>query len=205
MGQGSRFPLIAFTSLATLSLASYQWPLRWLLSGTPILTFFILLGDSKGYRILPIIPLWTLISTLNLVYAIAATSWLLYGLFTILVYPAICITCLFQFDYIARIVRRSLRRLITELHIFHDTIALFDLPALQIDVDVDGLMVVPRLTISLSSLTEVAHAIEVGIKLSDDLEIAISTEQVIVSLFRGVEVGDCFANIKGGQHEMTFG
>lgn len=197
-------PLV-FSAFVALAVATWKWPLRWLLSGTPILTFCILLGSSKGYRILPVLPLWTILSTLNLTYAVAATSWLLYGFFTATVYPAIFLTCLFQFETVARAVRRSLRKFITQLHFVHDTIAFFDIPALEIDVDVDGLMVVRGLTISLSSLTVVAHGVEVGIKLSGDMELAICVEKVTIPLFRKVVISDCFANIKGGEYEMTFG
>lgn len=196
---------VFFSALAVLAASKWAWAFRWAVSGTPLLTFCILLGASKGHRILSIVPLWTLISTINLVYAVAATSWLLFGLLTVITYPTIFLTCLFQFDLVARYVRRTLRRFIIQLQFVHDTIALFEIPALEIDVDVDGLMVIRGLTISLSTLTVVAHGIEVGIKLADDLELAISTEKVTVALFRSVKISDCFANVKGGQREMTFG
>lgn len=86
-----------------------------------------------------------------------------------------------------------------------DKIAFFDIPALEIDTEVDGLMVLRGITFSLSNLSFVVHGVEVGIKLSDDMELAIQTERVEVKLFRGIEVGDCFANLKGGEFEMTFG
>jgi hypothetical protein len=44
-----------------------------------------------------------------------------------------------------------------------------------------------------------------GIKLTKDIELAICVDQVTVSLFRRIEIGDVFANVKGGQFEMTFG
>ena len=193
-----------FSASVVLGVATWQWPLRWLLSGAPILTFFILLGAANGYRILEVVPLWTLFSTLHLAYAVSATSWLLYGVFTIIMYPTIFFTCLFQFDAVARLCRRTLRKLLSELQFVKDTIALFEIPALEIDVDVDGLMVVRGLTISWSTLTVIAHGIEVGIKMADDIELAIATEIVVISLFRGVEVGECYANVKGTASEMTF-
>lgn len=202
---GSPTGVVLFSAFAALALATWSWPIRWAISGTPILTFVILLGNANNQRILPFIPLWTLVSTLNLAYAVAATSWLLYALFAIGVYPTIFFTSLFQFDFVARHVRRALRRFIVQLQFVHDTIALFDIPALEIDVDVDGLMVVRGLTISLSTLTVVAHGIEVGIKLADDMELAISTETVTIALFRRIDISDCYANIKGGEREMTFG
>lgn len=196
---------VLFSAFVAFSVSKWEWSVRWLISGTPLLTFLILFGAWKGYRILPIIPLWTLISTLNLVYAVAATSWLLYGLLTAGIYPAIFFTCLFQFDLVARIVRKALRKFIIQLQFVQDTIAFFNIPALEIDVDVDGLMVVRGLTLSLSTLTVVAYGIEVGIKLADDMELAICVERVTIPLFRRVDIGDCFANIKGGHYEMTFG
>lgn len=85
-----------------------------------------------------------------------------------------------------------------------DKIALFDIPALEIDTEVDGLMVIRAVTFSLSTLTLVAHGVEVGIKLSDDMELAISCEKVTIPFFRRIEIDDCYAALKGGQYEMTF-
>jgi hypothetical protein len=101
-------------------------------------------------------------------------------------------------------VRKGLRKVLKQLSFINDKIALFNLPALEIDTEVDGLMVVRGVTISLSSLTIIAHGIEVGIKLSDDMELAISCEQITISLFRKIEIDDCYAAVKGGQYEMTF-
>jgi hypothetical protein len=105
---------------------------------------------------------------------------------------------------VSNLARKSLRALIKQLHFIDDKVAFFDIPALEIDTDVDGLMVLRGITFSLSTLSFVVHGVEVGIKLSDDMELAIQTEKVTVSLFRKIEVGDCFANLKGGEFEMTF-
>jgi hypothetical protein len=196
---------IIFATTTALLVALYSWPRRWLLSGTPILQFCILLGSSEGTRVLPFIHLWPLSTTLNLIYAISSTSWLLYWVFTALCYPAIFLTCLFQFHFVSNFARRILRNVLKQLHFIDDKIAFFDIPALEIDTEVDGLMVLRGITFSLSSLSFVVHGVEVGIKLSDDMELAIQTERVEVKLFRGIEVGDCFANLKGGTYEMTFG
>lgn len=58
--------------------------------------------------------------------------------------------------------RRWLRKLLVGLHFTRDTIAFFDLPALEIDTDVSGLFVVRGVSISLSSLTIVAYGLELG-------------------------------------------
>jgi hypothetical protein len=192
---GLSTPLL-YSAAVTLLVSLYEWPRRWVFSGSPILTLFVLIGAAKGYRVLPFIPLWSLITTVNLVYAVASTSWLLYGIFAAACYPAICLTCLFQFKVVADVVRRILRLILKQLHFVNDKVAFFDIPALEIDTDVAGLMVIRGLDISLSTLTIVAHGIEVGIKLSSDLELAIQTERVTIPLFRRIQISDCMANIK---------
>ena len=193
-----------FAAFVVLLVALSSWRQRWLISGAPILQFVILLGASEGYRVLPIFGLWTLFSTLNLVYAVASTSWLLYGVFAAFCYPAIVLACIFQFSYVSDILRKALRKVLKELHFLNDKIAFFDIPGLEIDTEVDGLMALRGITFSLSTLSFVVHGVEVGIKLSDDMELAIQVEEVTVKLFRSIDISDCFANIKGGEFEMTF-
>ncbi|KAK5115625.1 hypothetical protein LTR85_009796 [Meristemomyces frigidus] len=120
-------------------------------------------------------------------------------------YPSILLTCLFQFSFAADFARRSLRRFLKQLHFTRDKIALFNLPALEIDTDVNGLFVVRGVTISLSSLTIVAYGIELGLKLADDIELAMHADKVTIALFRRIEIGDVYGNVKGGKPEMTFG
>jgi hypothetical protein len=79
---------------------------------------------------------------------------------------------------------------------------LFNISALEIDVDVDGLMAVRAMMISLSTLTILVHGIELSIKLSGDLGIAIQTEKLTVALFRSIEIGDVYGNIKVGEYEV---
>ncbi|KAK3717651.1 hypothetical protein LTR37_005718 [Vermiconidia calcicola] len=100
--------------------------------------------------------------------------------------------------------RRNLRRWLRQLHFTRDKIALFNLPALEIDTDVNGLFVIRGVTISLSSLSLVAHGIELGLMLADDIELAIYVDEVTVSLFRRIEIGEVYANVKGGKVEMSF-
>ena len=206
---GGRVPWLStphvFALLPLLSIAKFDWSVRWLLSGAPILSYSVLLGAAKGNRFLPFIPLWTFFATLNLAYAVAATSWLFYWVFIAGCYPLILISCLYQFDPFGEFARRQLRALLKELHFPKDKIALFNLPALEIDTEVDGLLVIRGVTVSLSSLTVVAHGVEVAIKLPYDMELAITTDRVTVSLFRKIEVDDVFANLKGGEYEQAFG
>jgi hypothetical protein len=92
-----------------------------------------------------------------------------------------------------------------DLHFINDQIAFFDLPALEIDTEVKGLFVIRGVTLSLSTLTLVAHGVEAGIKLADDIELGIQVDKVVVPLFREITVDDVYANVKGGDWEVTFG
>jgi hypothetical protein len=95
--------------------------------------------------------------------------------------------------------------MLTQLHFINDKIAFFDIPALEIDTEVEGLLVIRGVTISLSRLSVIAHGVEVGIKLSEDMEFAVQVDEVRVFFFRRIELGDVYANLKGGEYEMTFG
>lgn len=195
----------ALAAVAVALLALYQWPLRWIFSGAGPLTYILLLGSASGHRVLPFLGVWTQVTLLNLVYYVAATSWLLYWVFVSACYPSMFLASLFQFNLVAKFVRRRLRNLLRELQFTNDQIAFFNLPALEIDVDVEGLMCIRGITVHLSTLTIIAHGVEVGIKFSDDMELAIVTDKVKIALFRRIDIDDVYANLKGGEYEMTFG
>ncbi|WPG98020.1 Hypothetical protein R9X50_00080400 [Acrodontium crateriforme] len=193
------------TAIVVVLVAGLAWAQRWALSACAIESLVLIFGESTSSRLFSSIPLWSILAALNVVYAVCSTSWLLYGVFTALCYPLVLLTCLFQFDTAANFARKNLRKVLRQLHFTRDTIALFNIPALQIDTDVEGLFVVRGLSISLSNLTIEAHSIELGIKLSSDMELALYVDTVKVSLFRKIEIGDVFGNLKGGKVEMTFG
>jgi hypothetical protein len=92
-----------------------------------------------------------------------------------------------------------------DLHFFNDKIAFFNLPGLEFDTSTTGLLAIRGATLHLSTLTLVAHGVEVAVKLSDDIELAIQVDKVTVSLFRNIEIDDVYASVKGGEWEMTFG
>ncbi|KAK5098512.1 hypothetical protein LTR70_002725 [Exophiala xenobiotica] len=200
---GTTWPLLA-TPLTLLLVLTTSWARRWLFSGCAVESLLILFDSTTKSRTFPAIPLWTLLSSFNLIYAVASTSWLLYALFSAACWPSVFLTCLLQFQLAADFARKNLRTLLRDLHFTRDRIALFNLPALEIDTEVAGLMVIRGITLSLSNLTLVAHGIEVGIKLTDEIELALHTDEVRVPLFRSIEVDDVYANIKGGKAEMTF-
>jgi hypothetical protein len=196
----------AFLLCTVLGAISLSWPFRWVISGAPILVYMVLLGEAYGHRILPFVPVWTIFATVNLVYVVSSTSWLLYWVFAAGCWPTIVVASLFQFDAPGALARKMLRRtFLRDLHFINDQVAFFDLPALEIDTEVKGLFVVRGVTLSLSTMTLVAHGVEAGIKLSDDIELAIQTDKVVVPLFREIHVDDVYANVKGGDWEVTFG
>ncbi|KAJ8107112.1 hypothetical protein OPT61_g9091 [Boeremia exigua] len=197
---------LTFLAATALAALVFTWPFRWIVSGAPQLIYALLLGEAYGYRILPFIPLWTIFATVNFVYAVCSTSWLLFWVFWAACWPTFVVACLFQFDAPAGLARRISRKtFLRDLHFINDQVAFFDLPALEIDTEVKGLFVIRGVTLSLSTLTLVAHGIEAGIKLSDEVELGIQVDKVTVPLFREIRVDDVYANIKGGEWEVTFG
>jgi hypothetical protein len=133
------------------------------MAGAGVESLLLLYGHAYRRRMFPSVPLWTLLATFNLVYAVCTTSWLLNATFSLFIYPFIFITCLQEFTPVANLARKALRTILgSQPHFIRDKLALFNLPALEIDTDVDGLFVIRGLTVSFSSLTLVAHGIELG-------------------------------------------
>ncbi|KAF2630810.1 hypothetical protein BU25DRAFT_408085 [Macroventuria anomochaeta] len=197
---------LTFLAVTAVVALVFRWPFRWILSGAPQLIYALLLGEAKGNRVLPFVPIWTIFATVNFMYAVCSTSWLLFWVFWAACWPTFTIACLFMFDAPAGLARRLSRKtFLRDLHFINDQIAFFDLPALEIDTEVKGLFVIRGVTLSLSTMTLVAHGIEVGIKLSDEIELGIQVDKVTVPLFREIHVDDVYANIKGGEWEVMFG
>lgn len=195
-------PHLLFLAIAIGYQALRRQFTSWFVSAAP-LTFLLLLGQQTGDRaILPLFPAWLICISLNVAYAIASTSWLLHCLSLAACFLTIVIVTLYQFDVVANMLRKRLRGILARAHFIDDVVALFDLPALEIDTDVDGMMVVRGISISLSSLTIHVHGVEVGIKMSDDLEIALHVDTLSIALFRGVTIGDVYGSLKGGEYEM---
>ncbi|TGO42234.1 hypothetical protein BHYA_0011g00680 [Botrytis hyacinthi] len=112
-------------------------------------------------------------------------------------------------------LRRQLRRVLLVkrfgLQFIEDRVGVFDIPGLEIDTEVDGLMVVRGMTLRLSAMSLVVHGVEVGLKMvvgegeeEEEIEIGIACEEVVVRLGRVIEVGDCFVSVKGGEGELSF-
>ncbi|KAF2716486.1 hypothetical protein K431DRAFT_307755 [Polychaeton citri CBS 116435] len=203
IGRWTSLPLFSTAVLVAL-VAALPWARRWLYSGSAVASLILLYGSATGTRVLPSIPLWTLLASVNLVYAVASTSWLLYWLFACGCWPFVMLASLWQFENVAKLTRKRLRSALKHMHFTRDIVALFNLPALEIDTNVDGLLVVRGLTVSLSTLTIIAHGVELGLKVTDDIELAIYADEVHVRLFRRIDIGDVYASLKGSQTEMIF-
>ncbi|KAL5441317.1 hypothetical protein PMIN06_009407 [Paraphaeosphaeria minitans] len=197
----SSFAPLAYLAFTVLAATVLSW--RWILSGTPFLASSLAIGEWNGKRVFPWVPMWAIFTVLCVTSMVASTSWVLYWGCAAACYTALSLSCLFQFRFAAKILRRYLKNVLQECHIVQDSISLFDLPALEIDKDTVGLFVVRGLTFSLSTLTATAYGIEVGVKLDDDMELSIQTDKVTVALFRRIQIGDVYANVKG-RDEMTF-
>jgi hypothetical protein len=203
----SRWPDALFVALAAKAFIGHSsWAYTWILSGAAPLSYILISGEVQypKARILAWAPVWLLLTLLNLAEAAASTSWLFFGIFTTLCWPLVFLASLFQWHFVAEWTRTILRKVLYFVHFASDTIALFDLPALEIDVDVAGLMVIRGVKLSLSTLTLTVYGIEVGIKLSDDLELALQTDKVTVALFRRIDIDPVYGNVKGGAFEQTF-
>lgn len=172
-------------------------------------------GVDGSARILRHFPLWPLATTLDLIYCVCGTSWLFYYLFAGVCWGCVPLVCLFQFPGAGKMLRRQLRRVLLVkrfgLQFIEDRVGVFDIPGLEIDTEVDGLMVVRGMTFRLSAMSLVVHGVEVGLKMvvgegeeEEEIEIGIACEEVVVRLGRGIEVGDCFVSVKGGEGELSF-
>ncbi|KAK6354011.1 hypothetical protein TWF730_008431 [Orbilia blumenaviensis] len=183
-------------SLYTI-LAFPEWSLRWWISGTPLLCFLILYGASIS-ELPNTNPTQRLpyVFGILFIYLIISTSWLANAILTVLTWPFVALLAATNFPFLQAIVRRSMRRLGRDMHYFQNKIACFDLPALEIDVRANGMMVIEGMTFTLSTLTLEAHSIEVALKIDEGLEICFRTEKAIARLGRCVEIGDVYVTLK---------
>lgn len=174
-----------------------EWSIRWWISGVPLLCFLILYGASIS-RLPNTHPTQRLphVVVILLVYLIFSTSWLAHYALTILIWPFVALLATANFTSLQAIIHRSMRRLGRDMHCFQNKIACFGLPALDIDVQANGMMVIEGLTFTVSTFTLEAHSIEVVLKIDDGLEICLRTEKVIARLGRRVEIGDVYVTLK---------
>ncbi|EPS44801.1 hypothetical protein H072_1203 [Dactylellina haptotyla CBS 200.50] len=187
-----------FLIFSTYTLTAFpEWSLRWWLSGIPLLCFLILLGAHKS-ELPNTHPAQRLpyIAAILFIHLILSTSWLAYYILAVLTWPFVAILAIANYTVLQGIVRKSMREMGRDMHYFQDKIACFDLPALDIDVRANGMMVIEGATFTLSTLTLEAHGIEVALQVDDGLEVCFRTEKAIARFGRCVEIGDVYITLK---------
>lgn len=140
---------------------SREWGRIWVTSGAAPASILLCLLSYQ----LPSVrdeDVWFSLAALNASFAIASTSWLLYSVFVATIYSIEFWICIILFPVASSVCRRTLRALFPGVYFFHDKIALCNLPALQIDTEVNGLFVIRSLTLSMLDLTIEARGIELG-------------------------------------------
>ncbi|KAK6511664.1 hypothetical protein TWF481_000573 [Arthrobotrys musiformis] len=174
-----------------------EWSVRWWVSGVPLLCFLILYGASiSGLPNTHPTQRLPHVLGITLLYLVFSTSWLAHYILATISWPFVVILATANFPFLQAIARRSMRRLGRDMHYFQNKIACFDLPALDIDVRTNGMMVIEGLTFTVSTFTLEAHSIEVVLKIDDGLEICLRTEKAIARLGRCVEIGDVYVTLK---------
>lgn len=131
---------------------------NWLLSGSGIETLLLLSGPFLQSDV----PSWVLIFALNIVYAVASTSWLLHIVFASVCWPLVLATSITQYVLISRFTRGRLRWLLKEMHFHRDKVAFFSFPVLIIDTGISGFVAIQGVTVSFLTLTVDFHSIDLG-------------------------------------------
>lgn len=132
-----------------------KWTNKWVWSGAAIETALIIIsaqGSSIRLRL----------AFLNLAFLVFSSSWVLLPFFSTACYGIAVVQCITSFPIVSSGSRRLLRKALPSVCFFEDKIAVFDIPALQIDTEVNGLFVVRGLTISLLDFRIEAQGIELG-------------------------------------------
>ena len=156
---------IGLLSLAILLLTLARTHLgirRWVYSGTAIECLLITYGSFKGDILTYDHNLWVSLAVLNAFFAVSSTSWLLQPAFACGCYLAIILTSFSLFPATTYLARLCLGTISPRTYFSQDKIAYFNVPALQIDTEVNGLFVVRGITFSFSDLSIEAHGLELG-------------------------------------------
>jgi hypothetical protein len=154
----------AYGSIATIAwlVKSFTWAQRWLVSGCAIQSLLIVSGSLSNTTAFRRISLWLTLALLNVFYAFVSTSWLQYRLFMAVCWSCVVVTILLVSSITSRMTRKIFRQLLRQGHFVKDGIAFFDMPALHLDSNSEGLIVVRGWTVSLTTFTIEAHGIEIG-------------------------------------------
>lgn len=135
-----------------------SWVRSWLTSGAALETCLLLAGPNHDWSI----SRYALLVGLNIAYLLASTSWLFYWVFATVCWPLIAVTCILQYATVSSFTRGRLRWLLKHAHFYRDKVAFFGLPSLVFDKDVDGMMTIRGITVSILDMSVELHGIEIG-------------------------------------------
>ncbi|KAM0719459.1 hypothetical protein Q7P37_005364 [Cladosporium fusiforme] len=181
----------------------------WVSSGTAFETLLLIFGPALQSRL----PLLVSLFSLNAIYTIASTSWLLHIIFTTLCWPLVLATSIAQYVAISSFTRSRLRWLLRRVHFYRDKVAFFEFPVLTIDTGIGGFVAVDGLTASLMTLSVEFHSIALRtytncepisdlfmklttvtvLKIGKGHEIHVQTDSLEIRLFRRIVIGEIYA------------
>lgn len=174
------------------------WAYTSLLSGAAPLSYILISGKVNGSdkRLLSSVPICFLILSVNLTEMVSATSWLFIAIFTSMCWPLVFLAGLYRWQIAAEGARLFLRKVFDFAHFSSDYVALFNLPAIDIDPNMADPVIVKGVKFSFSTMTLTVYGIEVSVKLSGNVELSLRSEKVNFVLLRGIEVDSICINVK---------
>lgn len=149
-------PRNTWTSLLLALIAS--WVRGWLTSGCAVESLLLLLGPAEHWSV----SRYTLLAALNAAYSLASTSWLFHLVFAAICWPLVVLTCIIQYAVVSSFTRNRLRKWLKLVHFYRDKVAFFNLPSMVIDTELDGLVTIRGVTLSILDMTIELHGIEIG-------------------------------------------
>lgn len=198
-------PIIFLSTVLGIAALAPAATRQWLYSGAVLESLLIIYSDTqRSSNDVHAARLWIVLAAVNITYLIASTSWLLRASFVGTCYSVIFATCISEFLIVSRAARSTIRRILPGVHFLGDKIAYFNLPALEIDAEAYGLLVARGITFSLSTLEIEVHGLELGLRISNEYELAMCADRLSISLFKSIEVSDIYGNIKVDEGQMLF-
>ncbi|KAK4888988.1 hypothetical protein LTR27_012164 [Elasticomyces elasticus] len=187
------------------AVATSSWATKWLYSGGAMLSQLIIYGGVTGAPAFSKTPPWTTLATLNLIYAVTSTSWLQYRVFTAICWPCVVTTFFLVSTPASNLLKTIARRLFTQAHFIKNEIAGFDLPALYLDVGLEGLLTIRGWTFSLSTFTVEVHGIEAAYNLTEKMHVAVYCDNILIRIGRSVDIESIYGVLKRERFRIELG
>ncbi|BFZ54071.1 hypothetical protein PYCC9005_001102 [Savitreella phatthalungensis] len=197
---GLPFPYF-FMLMSSVCLVLWGWAAAYFKSGAPFLCFALLLG-KPGMLLGSPFAVFSSLFGVNITFALFQTSWLFYGFFCVVCWPATFVILLLRNRWLQVRFRNVLRRILRDFILLDDRVAFFDIPLIEVDDgDVPVVLNIRGVTWTLSTMTFRVHAVEIGVQINKDIALSFSTDKFILRLFRSIEVGEVFCNVRRSNHD----